>query len=137
MPSYDFRCQHCGRRLTLFYKTYNAYDAATHTCPHCGSTDLTRLISRVAVAKPSRNYADMSSDEMLHVMESGSPREMGELFKQVGESVPGGDTEYHQVAERLLSGEKPDSIESDLRASNESQVAQDRKTQADQSGDSA
>jgi hypothetical protein len=41
------------------------------------------------------------------------------------------------VADRLLSGEKPDSIESDLRASNESQVAQDRKTQADQGGDSA
>ena len=136
MPSYDYRCNQCGRRLSLFYKSYDAYDAATHTCPHCGSTDLTRLISRVAIAKPGRDYSGMSSQEMLSVMESGDSRAMGELFKQVGESVPGADQEYHEVANRLLSGELPDTIESDLRANSDAQIEQDRKTQADQGAES-
>ena len=56
MPVYDYRCNQCGRRVALFYKTYKDYDEATHTCPNCGSTDLTRLISRVAIARQSRNY---------------------------------------------------------------------------------
>jgi putative FmdB family regulatory protein len=134
MPSYDFRCRNCGRKLTLYYKTYDAYDTATHECPHCGSNDLTRLINRVTIARPGRNYGNMSSDEMLSVMEGGDSREMGELFKQVGETVPGGDKEYHEVADRLLRGELPEAIDSDLRQQSEAQITQDRKTQADQGG---
>lgn len=116
MPSYDFQCKSCGRRLVLTYKTYGDYDAATHTCPHCGSTDLTRLISRVAIPKPSRNLSNLSANEMLSVMEGGDSREVGELFRQVGETVPGGmDAEYNTVTERLLGGDAPEHIEADLQ----------------------
>ena len=48
MPTYEYRCNGCQRKVTLKYKTYAEYDAATPTCTRCGSTDLTRLISRVA-----------------------------------------------------------------------------------------
>ena len=130
MPSYDYRCNHCGRALTLFYKTYSDYDAATHTCPHCESTDLTRLISRVTIAKPGRNYGNMSSQEMLSVLEGGDSQEMGQLFQQVGESVPGSDKEYHEVTDRLLKGDKPQSIEADLLDKSNQQITKDRKTQA-------
>jgi hypothetical protein len=67
---------------------------------------------------------------MLSVLEGGDSREMGQLFQQVGESVPGADTEYHEVTNRLLSGEKPQSIEADLHAKSEQQITTDRKTQA-------
>lgn len=114
MPTYDYRCNQCGRRVSLFYKTYKDYDEATHTCPHCGSTNLTRLISRVALARPSRNFADMSSDQMLNVLDGGNPREVGEMMRQLGQDEAGlGDT-YNEVTERLLKGESPDKIEQDL-----------------------
>ena len=29
MPAYDYRCNSCGRKSTLFYKSYKDYDAAT------------------------------------------------------------------------------------------------------------
>lgn len=117
MPSYDFQCKSCGERFVLAYKSYQDYDEATHTCPHCGSTDLTRLISRVAIAKPGRDLANLSANEMLSVMEGGDSREVGELFRQVGDSVPGGmDAEYNTVTDRLLSGDKPEHIEADLQA---------------------
>lgn len=127
MPSYDYRCNACGRPLVFSYRTYKAYDEAERVCPHCGSADLTRLISRVAIAKPTQKYADMSSREMLSVLEGGDSREIGTLFQQVGAGVPSSDGEYHEVTSRLLQGEKPDSIESDLRDRSEQQIATDKK----------
>lgn len=134
MPSYDYHCNNCGRSIMLTYKSYKDYDNATHTCSHCGSQDLTRLISRVSVARPSRDMADMSSQEMLSVMEGGNPREMGELFKQVSDTVPdGADSQFNQVADRLLKGDKPAHVEADLRAEAESKPkpASDSTTSAD------
>ncbi len=115
MPEYDYHCNQCGRSVTLFYKTYKDYDAATHTCPNCHSTDLTRLISRVAVARPSRDYANMSSDEMLSVLEGGDSREVGTMFEQVGAGDPSLGADYHEATQRLLRGESPENIERDLR----------------------
>ena len=51
MPIYEYRCDDCGRKVTLQYKTYAEYDEAVPTCTHCGSTALTRLISRVAIRR--------------------------------------------------------------------------------------
>lgn len=130
MPSYDYQCNTCGRAVTLYYKSYRAYDEANHTCPHCQSTDLTRLISRVAINKPSRNYGGMSSQEMLSVLEGGDSREVGQLFQDVGAGVPSSDGEYHEVTNRLLQGEKPASIDAELRDRSEQQVNKDRKSAA-------
>ncbi len=115
MPVYDYRCNQCGRSMTLFYKTYKDYDAATHTCPYCASTDLTRLISRVTVARPSRDYANMSSDEMLSVLDGGDSREVGTMFEQAGAGDPSLGAQYHEATQRLLRGESPEKIERDLQ----------------------
>jgi putative FmdB family regulatory protein len=127
MPSYEYRCDNCGRPLTFSYRTYKEYDEAARTCSNCGSADLTRLISRVAIAKTSQNYSNMNSNQMLSVLEGGDSREIGTLFQQVGAAVPSSDGEYHEVTNRLLKGEKPDSIESDLRGRADQQVATDKK----------
>lgn len=119
MPAYDFRCNSCGRRVSLFYKTYKDYDAANetgHTCPNCGSHDLTRLISRVAFQRPSRNYANMSSDEMLSVLEGGDSREVGRMMHELGQDQALNDPTIQNVAGRLMKGESPDRIERDLQA---------------------
>ncbi len=121
MPSYEYRCQNCGRPATYTYKTYQEYDEAQRACPHCGSTDLIRLISRVAIGRPTRSYGSMSSTEMLSVLEGGDSREMGEMFRQVGETVPGGmDAQFSEATERLLKGDKPERIDADLQANSSS-----------------
>jgi putative FmdB family regulatory protein len=130
MPSYDYRCNACGRAVTLFYKSYRDYDAATHTCPYCQSTDLTRVIRRVAIARGTPQYDKMSANQMLSVLEGGDSREIGQMFQQVGASVPGSDREYHEVTNRLLRGEAPNTIESDLRSRSENQIERDSKTAA-------
>lgn len=118
MPVYDYRCNACGRKSAFFYKTYKDYDAANtegaRVCPHCGSSDLTRVISRVTIAKPGRDYANMSSDEMLSVMEGGDSRELGQMMQQLGQDEAVSDPAFGEVTERLIKGDDPGRIEADL-----------------------
>jgi len=114
MPSYDYRCKNCGNKFTLSYKTYQDYDAAERTCPKCGSLELSRLITRVAIQRPTRDYSSMSSEEMLSVMESGDSRQVGEMFQQVGAGDPSLGADYHEATQRLLQGESMESVERDL-----------------------
>ena len=118
MPVYDYRCNVCGRKSAFFYKTYKDYDAAnaaqTRTCPNCGSKELTRVISRVTIAKPGRDYANMSSDEMLSVMEGGDSRELGQMMHQLGQDEAVSDPSFGEITERLMKGDDPARIEADL-----------------------
>lgn len=89
MPSYAFRCKTCGNEFETFFRNYSAYDNATIICPQCESDDLARVINRVNVAGTgTHNYADMSSQEMLSVLESGNSRDVDTMFQQVRGTNP-------------------------------------------------
>lgn len=117
MPTYDYRCQECGTRFSLSYKTYADYDRAVPQCPECESDALSRLITSVRFAKPSRDYTSMSSDEMLSVMDSGDSRQVGEMFQQIGGTSPEMGKDFHQATEQLLKGESMEKVEKNLRES--------------------
>lgn len=116
MPIYDFRCNSCQRKAILSYKTYAAYDEATHTCPHCQATDLTRLISRVAIARSEDSRMEALADPSnFGDLDSDDPRAMGHMMRKMGEEM--GEelgSEFGEVVERLESGENPDSIEASM-----------------------
>ena len=42
MPTYEYRCNQCGKHFEVF-KSIN--DESIPECPYCGSTNVTRLIS--------------------------------------------------------------------------------------------
>lgn len=119
MPSYDFHCNNCGADLTLFYRTYRAYDDATHTCPHCNCTDLTRVITSVSIGKSrdAHDYTSMNAQQMLSVLESGDSKAVGEMMKQVGETTSDAKLgeDYTNAADKLSSGASMQSVEKDLR----------------------
>lgn len=125
MPDYDYKCKNCGQRFTLFYRTYADYDAASPACPHCGAAELSRLIRRVHISRPSRDYRSMSSHEMLSVLESGDSRQVGEMFQQVGGDSPELGTQYHETTQRLLGGESIEKVEKDLQGRSEPQGGND------------
>jgi putative FmdB family regulatory protein len=121
MPAYDYRCNACGRRLQLFYKSYREYDSAManglNRCPHCGSADLTSVIGRVSVAKgTSHDFTKMSSDEMLNVLEGGDPREVGRMIHEVGGDAALDDPVMDDAAKRLMKGESVEKVEADVSA---------------------
>ncbi|NDJ76200.1 MAG: hypothetical protein GYB65_08065 [Chloroflexi bacterium] len=119
MPTYEYRCNACGQDVTLRYKSYAEYDAATPSCAHCGSTDLTRLISRVAIKRSvvSRllDTGWDSDDDALSDLDHSDPATLGrvmrEMSAEVGEDI--GD-EFGEVVHRLERGESPEEIEASL-----------------------
>jgi putative FmdB family regulatory protein len=119
MPVYEYRCNACGRKVTLKYKTYADYDAATPACTHCGSDDLTRLISRVAIQRSTISRLMSGSfdddDSALSDLDEADPRTMGRMLREmsaeVGEDI---GPEFDEVVERLERGESPEEIESSL-----------------------
>ncbi|MBI5959143.1 MAG: zinc ribbon domain-containing protein [Chloroflexi bacterium] len=117
MPTYEFRCNQCGRKVTLVYKTYADYDQAAHTCSHCQSTNLTRLISRVAIQRSpiSRLMSDRENldDSALEDLTDADPRTMGQMLRAMGEEV-GQEIgpEFDEVVGRLERGQSPEEIES-------------------------
>ena len=117
MPVYEFRCNDCGRKVTLTYKTYAEYDAATHTCPRCHSTNLTRLISRVAIRRSSiaRLMSDDADDSVLDDFDESDPRAMGRLLREMSEEM-GEDMgpEFEEVVGRLERGDNPEDIEASM-----------------------
>lgn len=88
MPVYEFRCKDCGTEFSLFYKSTSDYASAEPACTHCNSTALSRLIRRVNVASPSHDYANMSSTDMLKVLESGDEKQVEDMYRQVSGTHP-------------------------------------------------
>ena len=116
MPSYDYRCNTCQRRVTLKYKTYHDYDAATPICPRCQSANLTRIIGRVALAKSDSSRIDSMTDgSMMDDLADADPATLGRYMRQMGSEV-GEDLgeEFHEVVDRLERGESPDDIEASM-----------------------
>jgi len=85
-------------------------------CPYCGSQDLRRLISRVAVVRSEEarleSLADMST---LSDLDENSPRTIGRWMRRMSAEM--GETlsaELAEVADRLEAGQTPEEIESTM-----------------------
>lgn len=118
MPSYEYRCNACKRKVTLSYKTYAEYDEAVPACTHCGSRDLTRLISRVAIRRSPLGRlmnSDDVDDSAFDDLDTDDPRALGrmlrEMSEETGEDLGG---EFEEVVNRLERGESPEDIEASM-----------------------
>jgi hypothetical protein len=102
--------------VVLTFKTYREYDDATKQCPHCHSTDLTRLIGRVGIAKSDISRMDtMSEESAMEHLADADPATLGRYLRQMGDTV-GEDLgdEFGEVVNRLERGESPEDIEASM-----------------------
>ncbi|MGD9406327.1 MAG: zinc ribbon domain-containing protein [Anaerolineae bacterium] len=115
MPIYEYRCGDCRRRVNLFFRSFSDIDDEP-TCPHCGGTHLTRLISRVAVVRSEESRLDDLADpSMLGDLDENDPKSMARWMRkmsaEVGEEMP---SEFDEVIDRLESGQSPEEIEESM-----------------------
>jgi putative FmdB family regulatory protein len=115
MPRYDYRCQSCKKRSVIF-QTYAEYGRKKVKCPHCGSTELQRLIGRVRIARSEESRLDELSDPSdWGDIDENDPRSMARMMRkmgsELGEDMPG---EFDEVVDRLEAGEDPDDIEESM-----------------------
>ena len=89
MPTYDFRCGACGAPFSLRFKSIAEYAVTAAQCPACDSLAVNRIINRVAISGVSRDYRNLSSNEMLSVLEGGDQRQVETMFSQVTGSENG------------------------------------------------
>lgn len=115
MPYYEYRCLTCGKRVRL-YMSFAEYDEKEPTCPHCGSTQLKRRISRVAVAKSEDSRMDsLMDDSALAGLDEEDPKALGRFMRKMSREM-GEDMgeEFGEVVDRLEKGESPESIEQSM-----------------------
>ena len=108
MPIYEYRCNRCQRRVSIFQRSIQG--AATAVCSHCGSSDLTRLMSRVAVLRSEESHLEgLASDASLADLDESDPRSMARWARRMGREM-GEDLgpEFDEVVERLEAGEMPE-----------------------------
>jgi len=115
MPNYDFRCQNCGKAVRLFI-SYADYDDAEPHCPHCGSADLKRRVSRIALAKSDDARLDgMLDDPSLAGLDEEDPKALGRFMRRMSRDMDEDlGEEFNEVVERLEKGESPEAIEESM-----------------------
>jgi putative FmdB family regulatory protein len=112
VPIYEYHCHDCRRRVSLFFRSYSDIKDEP-SCPLCGGTHLTRLISRVAVVRSEDSRLDDLSDpSMLGDLDEDDPKSiarwMRKMSAETGEELP---SEFGEVIDRLESGQSPEEIE--------------------------
>jgi putative FmdB family regulatory protein len=108
VPIYEYYCNSCRRRASVFQRSIQ--DALAAVCPHCGSTDLTRLISRVAVLRSDESHLDdLASDASLADLDESDPRSVARWARRMGREM-GEDVgpEFDEMVERMEAGEMPE-----------------------------
>lgn len=112
MPIYEYLCQDCRRRVSVFFRSFSDVKERP-ACPECGGESLSRLISRVAVVRSEESRLDNLADpSALGDLDEDDPKSiarwMRKMSAETGEDMP---QEFDEVIDRLESGQSPEQIE--------------------------
>ncbi|MBI2908864.1 MAG: zinc ribbon domain-containing protein [Chloroflexi bacterium] len=103
MPVYEYRCNKCRRRLSIFVRSFSA-SAAAPVCEACGGADVTRLISRFTFQTVDRPAFQGGEDD--EGFEMHDAEHMANWAKEMTEKVDEDVApEFERVAKGLETGQ--------------------------------
>ncbi len=107
MPIYQYDCAACDRRVELFFRSVKA--ASEPVCPECESTNLKRVISRVArVRSSSQRLADIDLDQELGRLDGKSEADFSRWARRMGEQYDDElGSDFGELADRADAGDDP------------------------------
>ncbi len=113
MPIYEYRCNSCNKRVSVFQRQIGSPTNAA--CPNCGGSDLTRLVSRFAVVRDEDQMLDtLEDDAMFAGVDENDPRSIAawarKMQSKMGEEV---EPEFDEMIDRMEAGEMPDDLDDD------------------------
>ena len=113
MPTYEYCCPHCQSRVSLLWRSMSAAAESQPVCPRCGSTQLSRLISKVAVLRSEESRMDNLADpSSLGDLDENDPKSLARWMRKMsGEMGEDLGDEFREVVDRLEAGENPEEIE--------------------------
>ena len=115
MPIYEYRCADCKRRVSILFRSFAAISAPT--CPNCGGTQLTRLVSRVATVKSEEARLEALSDPSnFGDVDENDPKSVARFMRKMSDQMGGEDLgpEFNEMVDRLEAGESPEEIEKSM-----------------------
>ena len=113
MPIYEYRCNDCGRRVALFWRSFSELGKTPPRCSFCGGEDLTRLVSRVAVVRSEESRLDNLADpSSLAGLDESDPKSMARWMRKMSQEM-GEDLgpEFDEVVDRMEAGQSPEEVE--------------------------
>jgi putative FmdB family regulatory protein len=119
MPIYEYRCQQCRRRFSVFWRSFSAVDEDEVTCTHCGASEARRLVSRVRMVRSEESRLDDLADPSAWGdFDEDDPKSMGRFMRkmvnEMGDEAGDLGPEFDEVIDRLESGQDPESIEQEM-----------------------
>ena len=117
MPIYEYRCQDCGHKSSVFVRRIGL--EVEPVCESCGSRRMNRLISRVAVLRSEDDiFQGLAEDVSLDDVDESDPRSMARFIRRMsqrlGEPL---DAEMEAELERMEAWELPEEEGDDEGAS--------------------
>jgi putative FmdB family regulatory protein len=109
MPIYEYRCNKCKKKISVL--TLRISEAVNAECDRCGSTDLSRLMSRFATVKSEEARLDAMADPSnLSGLDENDPKSMArwmrKMGKELGEEFSG--DEFDHMVDEMEAGNLPD-----------------------------
>ena len=109
MPVYEYRCAKCGRKTSVYVKTFDAPESPA--CSHCPSKKTTRVFSTFTQGRTDHDrYGDILDDSnLIKGMMANSPKAMAEWNRRMGgeESVA---PEYEDMIDQMNADKWPDKL---------------------------
>ncbi len=89
MPIYEYRCERCGRKNSLFKPSVREAEAAEAglKCERCGSPALKRLLSRFSLGKAARSEGEelYDFDHMTAGLDENDPAQLDKWAQGVAD----------------------------------------------------
>ena len=104
MPIYEYRCNGCKRKVTVL--TLRVSEVADPVCEHCGSRDLTRLMSRFALGRSEESRSDaLADDASLAGIDENDPKSVARWMRKMGKELgeDAGD-DFGEMVDELEAG---------------------------------
>lgn len=86
MPIYEYRCKDCGKKSSFLILSINS--AFEPRCKACGSLDLEKLVSRVAVIRSEESRLESLADPAkLGDLDENDPKSIARWMKKFGREM--------------------------------------------------
>lgn len=86
MPIYEYQCQDCRRRVSVFVRSIS--NPGKPTCPRCNGTRLERLMSRFARIRSEDDRLDSLADpSSFGDLDENDPKSVARWAKKMGKEL--------------------------------------------------
>ena len=107
MPVYEYRCGDCRRRSEVFFTSFST--VSQPVCPHCGSGNMAKLVSRVAILKSEESRLEALADpSSLSGLDENDPKSVAAWARRMGSEM-GEDLgdDFDEMVDAMERGEDP------------------------------